>query len=129
MLFCSLVGDSLTHIGNSDEERRNLFNEKLLALMESTGTRGAYYSEEHYNKILHEVQEAQRKRSIGESMSSKEYRRLKRYDIIDVGPNKKLIEKTAGNNEPIRYYCKLQDYFDVIEKAHEAVGHQKLKGK
>jgi hypothetical protein len=63
------------------------------------------------------------------SLSSKQYRRLKRYDIIIIGAYEKLIEKTRETqDEHFRYFCKTDDLFEIIESAHIATGHKRTRG-
>jgi len=50
-----------------------------------------------------------------------QYRRLKRFDIIKIGGEEKIIAKS--NNDETRYYLPIEEKYDVIETAHIAIGH------
>ncbi|XP_045471794.1 KRAB-A domain-containing protein 2-like [Harmonia axyridis] len=61
-------------------------------------------------------------------LSAKQYRRLKRYDIITIGEHEKLIAKNKGTrDESFRYYCKTEDLFGIIVAAHIATGHKRTR--
>ena len=43
----------------------------------------------------------------------------------------KLTESGSGENDDsdIRYYCKTEELFDVMETAHIKIGHKRTRGK
>jgi hypothetical protein len=60
-----------------------------------------------YCKLLAEVVEA--KPAL--KKTSLQYRRLKRFDVLEIGEVKKLIAK----GETVRYFLPAEEIFDVIE--------------
>ena len=81
--------------------------------------------------MCEEVKEAQLLRKNNQSLSSKQYRRLKRYDILKISDTEKLIESNPENTDEskIQYFCKSDELFDVLETAHLNVGHKKTRGR
>lgn len=109
---------------------QNAFNEKIKSIIDNSNVRSHYFTQDRYNEILNEVKEAKHLKDTKMPLSSKHYRRLKRYDTVTVGGNEKLIEKAnATPTEHFRYYCKTEDMFDIIETAHIATGHKRLRGR
>lgn len=97
--------------------KKEIFYEKLGDLMKSSTDRGYFISNERYETLINETEEAQTLRKNKQSISSKQYRRLSRYNILKIGDTKKLIENRNGDldDSNIRYYCKADDIFDVME--------------
>jgi len=81
--------------------------------------------------FLREVKEAQILRKNNQPLTSKHYRRLKRYDVMKFGDTQKFIESGSGENDDsnIRYYCKTEELFDVLETALVKIGHKRTRGK
>lgn len=76
-------------------------------------------SAEAYEKLITETEDAK-------SRSKKtytDYRRLKRYDVLNVGENKKLIRPLSENEKDIKYYVHIDQLFDIIHASHLATGH------
>ena len=50
---------------------------------------------------------------------------------MKIGVMQKLIESGAGEKDDsnIRYYCKTEELFDVLETAHVNIGHKRTRGK
>lgn len=110
---------------------KKIFNDKVKELNDASSHRSLFLDNERYNKILREVKEAQILRKNNQPLTSKHYRRLKRYDVMKVGDKQKLIESGSGENDDsnIRYYCKTEELFDVLETAHVNIGHKRTRGK
>ncbi|XP_025267611.1 KRAB-A domain-containing protein 2-like [Camponotus floridanus] len=70
--------------------------------------------------LCREVKEAQLLQKNKQSLSSKQYRRIKRYDILKPDDTEKLIESDSEgmDDSKIRYFCKADELFDVLEAAH-----------
>jgi len=73
-----------------------------------------YLISERYNSLLNEVKVA----NCVKGKQTVHYRRLKRYDILNIGGEEKLTEKTK-----ILYFVTFDEMFNVIHEAHSAVGH------
>ncbi|KAM0724672.1 KRAB-A domain-containing protein 2 [Formica fusca] len=84
-------------------------------------------SGDRYNEIVQDTKEAREEKRNGISLSAKDYRRLKRFDVISIGDNEKLIHATEESHSEIKYYCRIEEMFDIIESAHHKLGHKKEK--
>jgi hypothetical protein len=79
--------------------------------------------------ILREVKEAQILRKNNQSLTLKRYRRLKRYDVTKIGDTEILTEGDSDENDSnIRYYCKTEEHFAVLETAHVNIRHKRTGG-
>jgi len=90
-----------------------------------------FLDNDRYNNILRELTEAQILRKNNQPLTSKHYRRLKMYDVMKIGDTHKLTESGSGENDDsnIRYYCKTEEKFDVLETAHTNIRHKRTRGK
>ncbi|XP_023221007.1 KRAB-A domain-containing protein 2-like [Centruroides sculpturatus] len=78
-----------------------------------------YLNRDKYAKCLKEVKAAK-------NMKKKQavhYRRIKRYDILTIGGEEKLIAPMKEEDGEIRYYICYEDLFNILEETHVAVGH------
>ncbi|KAK4880579.1 hypothetical protein RN001_008725 [Aquatica leii] len=103
------------------------FEASLKKLYVESNNRSTLLLEADYKLLLSEVKETQRLRNSGESLSSKQYRRLKRYDLLNIGQDEKLIAKRYTDNDDIRFYVYLDQLFDIIHAAHINTGHKREK--
>jgi hypothetical protein len=103
----------------SEEGRRKswkvCFMDKLLTLETDKESHYNIMARDTYCKLLAEVEGA--KSAV--KKTSLQYRRLKRFDVLETGEVKKLIAK----GETVRYFLPAEEIFDVIESAHVATGH------
>lgn len=72
-------------------------------------------TKETYDNLVDEIEEAQ----LAVQKSQKQYRRLKRFKVINICGIRKLVTR----QEPMKYYLYVDEIFDIIEAAHVAVGH------
>jgi len=107
------------------------FSHKVKELNDASSHRSLFLDNERYSNILREIMEAQILLKNNQSLPSKHYRRLKRYDVMKIGDTQKLTESGSGENDEsnIRYYCKMEELFDVLETAHVNIGHKRATGK
>ena len=75
MVFTAIPVDSAKKISNG----------KVKELNDASSHRSLFLDNEGYNNILREVKEAQILRKNNQSLTSKHYRRLKRYDVMKIG--------------------------------------------
>jgi len=110
---------------------KKILNEKVKELNDTSSHRSLVLDKELYSNILREVKGAQVLRKYNQSLTSKHYRRLKRYDLMEIDNTQKLSESGSGknNNSNIRYYCKTEELFDVLETAHVNTGHKRTRNK
>ena len=98
-------------------DKKNTFVEKMIAVKTSAKqTHLNILLREEYNNLVAEVSSTQ---SVY-SKTSVQYRRLKRFNVLEINGNKKLISNTEGE---ILYYVPIDEAFDVIQTAHIATGH------
>jgi hypothetical protein len=90
--------------------------EKLLTLETDEESHYNIMTSDTYCKLLTKAEEA--KSAV--KKASLQYRRLKRFDVLEIGEVKKLIEK----GETVSYFLPAEEIFDAIESAHVAVGHR-----
>jgi len=110
---------------------KKIFNDKVKELNDPRCNRSAFLDNKRYDNIKREVEEAKTLRKNNQPLTSKHYRRLKRYDVVKIGDTQKLIESGSGENDDsnIRYYCTMEELFDVLETAHLNTGHKRTRGK
>jgi len=115
----------------SVDSLKKIFNDKVKELNDASSHRSLFLDNERYDNILREVKEAQILRKNNQPLTSKHYQRLKRYDVMKIGDMQKLIESGSGENDDsnIRYYCKMEELFDVLETALVNIGQKRTRGK
>lgn len=110
---------------------KRIFEEKLITLIENNSGNNftTALTTEQYTNILNELQISMRKRELNEKLSSQDYRRLNRFEIIKIGEKENLIAKRKNDDvDSIRYYCKVCEVHDILEKAHKNTGHKRRLG-
>jgi uncharacterized protein YqgV (UPF0045/DUF77 family) len=78
-----------------------------------------YLTSERYNYLLNEVK-------VAKSVKGKQtvyYRRLKLFDILNIGDEEKLRVPLSAEKTEIMYCVTFDELFNVIHEAHFAVGH------
>lgn len=80
-----------------------------------------------YSEIVCQVKSAMEKKRGNAPLTTLEYRRLKRYDILTIGDVDKLIEKRISDEEQIRYFCHTDELYSIIHKAHIETGHKRTR--
>lgn len=91
---------------------KNDFN---LALTNSE--RYKVFTQEEYDSILKDMQEIK----LNGAKTSRQYRRLNRYDVLQVAGVSKLISKCDDGE--VKYYASLEEMFEILESAHIGTGH------
>lgn len=114
---------------SSSENIKIKFTEKLEVILLQCNDRSNIFTKERYENIICEVKAAQNNRNDGRPLSAKERRRLKRFDILNIGGTEKLIEKKTSEDTNIRYFCTIDELFSIIHAAHVDTGHKRLRGK
>jgi hypothetical protein len=79
-----------------------------------------YLTSERHKSLLNEVKEA--KKSV-KGKQTVHYRRLKRYDILNIGGEETLTVPLFAEKTEILCYVTFDKMFNVIHEAHIAVGH------
>jgi len=104
-----------------------IFDDKVKELNDTSSHRSLFLDNERYNNIWREVKEARILRKNNQPLTSKHYRRLKRYDVTKIGDTQKRTESGSVENDDsnICYYCKTDELFDVSETAHVNIRHKR----
>lgn len=98
---------------------RKKFYNRLRELVSTKKDNNFYITSERYASLLKEVKEAK----VVKVKQTVHYRRLKRYDVLKIGGEEKLISPVSADNEEILYYVCFDELFNVTHDAHIAVGH------
>lgn len=98
---------------------RDLFIEKLNALIAGKREDNCFYfSQEKYSKILSEVVSAKTKCN-----TPLDYRRLKRFDVLKINDEEKLIVPLKQGETNIQYYVTNEELFSILYETHTRIGH------
>lgn len=122
-----LCSDSKFCDSHSMEELFYTKLEDLMAKKDGLVSRNFLIDEPRYEQIIREVQEAKGKKKNLLPLTSKDYRRINRFDVINIGDKELLIEKTSREMTDIKYYCRIEQMYSTIHSAHLRVGHKKEK--
>ena len=109
---------------------KKIFNDNVKELNDASSHRSLFLDNERYKNILQEVKEAQMLRKNNQPLK-KHYRCLKRNDVMKIGDTQVLTESGSGENDDsnIRYYCKTEELFDVLETVHVNIRQKRTTGK
>jgi hypothetical protein len=98
---------------------RKMFYVVLSESVNNKKDNNIYLSSERYSSLLTEVKEA---KSV-KGKQTVDYRRLKRYDILNIGGEEKLTVPLYAEKTEILYCVTFDGLLNVIHVAHIAVGH------
>lgn len=73
---------------------------------------------DQYQKLFSEVKDAK----AADKKTTLQYRRLKRFDILEVDGAQRLISN-SNNSSQVKLFLSVDEVFDVIREAHEVSGH------
>lgn len=107
----------------SEEE----FKLKLNAYIQESKSNTFTLTPEKYNELLSDIKVSLSKRRQGELLTSLDYRRIKRYDILTIGDVEKLIKKRTSSEDEIKYFCHIDELYEIIHKAHIDTGHKRTR--
>ena len=105
------------HVGQ--KEWRQRFLVEVLRSEDEKSTHFNVLTKEKYLELIQQVEEAKKT----EKKSPLQQRRLKRFDVVEIGGVKKLTARNEGNTNNIKYYLTADELYDIIDAAHIAVGH------
>uniref|UniRef100_A0A6P7FBM7 Uncharacterized protein LOC114326700 isoform X1 n=1 Tax=Diabrotica virgifera virgifera TaxID=50390 RepID=A0A6P7FBM7_DIAVI len=80
----------------------------------------AYLSREKYDLICNQVKEAKRQAK----KTALSYRRLAKYDVVNVANHFKLIAPLQEGKETFLYYVKKEELFDILYEVHLSIDHE-----
>ncbi|XP_045135274.1 SCAN domain-containing protein 3-like [Portunus trituberculatus] len=93
------------------------FIQNILKWDENKTSQYNILTQDKYASLLQEVNDAK----TAEKKIPLQYKRLKQFDVIEIGGIQKLIAKS--DKDEIRYYLPASEIFDVIKTSHLAIGH------
>lgn len=96
------------------------FNEKISELLNTKGINSALMSKQAYMETIELVKFAKMKRS---GKTPNDYHRLKRYDIITINGEERLVSPGLDGSHTIKYYLHTDELFRAIHEVHLLVGH------
>ncbi|XP_036623150.1 KRAB-A domain-containing protein 2 [Trichosurus vulpecula] len=110
---------SVSKVESEMRSMREKFLARVTKLVESKSYNSKVFSKEKYFQTLREVKEAKEKGK----KSSRDYRRVAKYDVITIHGTEKLIEAAHGQQDRIRYYVHKEELFDILHDTHLSIGH------
>lgn len=118
-MFTSIFGFNIKLFFITDLLGMQMRDRFLYEMFQSENRKSSHYkvlSREKYLNLIEQVEEAE----LAEKKTPLQYRRLKRFGVINIGNEKKLVARGEGN---IRYFLPADELFDVIDGIHDAIGH------
>ncbi|XP_015371572.1 PREDICTED: uncharacterized protein LOC107167163 [Diuraphis noxia] len=61
-------------------------------------------------------------KTVGEAKTMKDYRVVRKYDILKINGKERLIRPVDEKNV-VLYYVKIEELFDILHETHSAIGH------
>lgn len=95
------------------------FYECFNKLINEKNDNSVHLSSEKYNEIVSEIKNF---KSKGKK-TNKSYRILKRYDIVTIGGEEKLIFPLSLDNSAFLFYITNEHVYDVLHDVHLSIGH------
>lgn len=77
-------------------------------------------TKERYNTVIKEVKQAK----VKPKKDPIDYRRLKKYDVINNDNEERLIAPIVLDNNVLLYYVHTEELFDIVHSMHLATGHR-----
>lgn len=98
---------------------REKFNEAIsLIISNKRDDNKSFLNNEEYNRRMEDV-----KRSKNLKKCKKDYRNIRKYDVIIINDKERLIKSITHNNDSVQYYDKNEELFDILYSTHIAIGH------
>lgn len=104
------------------------FRLKLDAYIQKSESNNTFlFTQYKYKELIADVKASLCKRRESKPLTSLDYRRIKRYDILSIGDVEKLIKKRSTNDDEIKYFCHIDELYEIIHKAHIDTGHKRTR--
>ncbi|CAF1500165.1 unnamed protein product, partial [Rotaria sordida] len=118
---CSLM-ETATNVNNTNW--KNKFNSEILS-SKNNSSNNPLFTLKRYNQTIELINGAKLKRYI--DRNEKEIALLKKYDVIHVGRQQKLVKNiNSSEGDIIKYYLILDELFDSIYTAHIKIGYRDI---
>lgn len=105
---------------------RDQFNKALEHLISTKrDDNKAFLSYTEYKSRIEEVKQAKDLLSTrGAHKTVKDYRRVRKYDVMMIDGKERLIKPVVGEkSKQVLYYAMNDELFDIIHKVHSEIGH------
>ena len=90
--------------------------------VKTIATRRSVYSQDRLEQILSESIQAKEKEPG--DRTAKDYRRIKRFDIVDVQGKQRLVAaRTENDDKEIRFFVSIEEMYDIIDYTHKKMNH------
>ena len=90
--------------------------------VKTIATRRSVYSQDRLEQILSESIQAKEKEPG--DRTAKDYRRIKRFDIVDVQGKQRLVAaRTDNDDKDIRFFVSIEEMYDIIDYTHKKMNH------
>ena len=105
---------------------RTEFDSKLQQLLNSNKDQfSSILQHEVFVKLLQEVKEAIEDKKNSKPLTTKQRRRIARFDVISFGGIEKLIQARKSPEDEVIYYVTLDECFGIIHEEHIRSGHKR----
>jgi hypothetical protein len=99
-----------------------MMTSKRDVFVKTIATRRSVYSQDRLEQILSESIQAKEKEPG--DRTAKDYRRIKRFDIVDVQGKQRLVAARSDNDEKdIRFFVSIEEMYDIIDYTHKKMNH------
>ena len=98
---------------------RTTFNEKMKNILTSKrDDNNSFLSTKDYNDVIEQVKKSKMcLKTVGEAKTMKDYRVVRKYDILKINGKERLIRPVAEKNV-VLYYVKIDELFDILHETH-----------
>ncbi|XP_059174975.1 KRAB-A domain-containing protein 2-like [Physella acuta] len=100
-------------------EMKTMFMDALNTLLQEKANNSGILSPEKYLTFIEDVKQAR----VKQTKSSVDYRRLRKYDILEVEGEERLIVPITEDSSALLYYVHTDELFDLLNETHLKIGH------
>lgn len=101
-------------------EMKEKFMHALDIIMAEKAVNTHLLTKEKYFAIIEEVKQAK----VRPKKGTLDYRRLKKYDVINVNNEERLIAPIVLDSNVLLYYVHTEELFDIVHSTHLSTGHR-----
>lgn len=103
---------------------RSDFNKQIQSiLMNKREDNNAFLSTSDYSRVIQQVKKSKKSlNTVGEKKTTKDYRVVRKYDILVMNGKEHLI-RPIGEKNIVLYYATIDELFDILYETHSAIGH------
>lgn len=98
---------------------QNEFNKAISLIIDAKrDDNKSFMNNEEYDRRIEDV-----KLSKTQTKCKKDYRNIRKYDVILINDKERLIKAMNHDNDSIRYFVKNEELFNILHSTHIAIGH------